>query len=220
MNLSDLPDEMLKIQFPQLYAAKKQAQLDGSNDKTNVFIDQDNGQFYLQKDGELNATRYNLINANKSLKRPKLLDSNHISADQMIRDWGSLSDDNIFDVTNGNWNEIREYLQNVTRKINEHIDWILNAEEYLEQSATLKDIDLSEMVAGDKDGFYRKSEVDKITSKINEKISNIQTRLNDKTISTGVHSPSYTGNGTKYSSEDLEIDRELEEMNRELGGDQ
>jgi len=85
-NLTDLPDDVLKTEFPMVYAAKiRQQQMQNNSSRTNVFLDQDNNQFYIQKDGSDRATRYDLLNINKAIQRPQFTDDAKLDADYMIR---------------------------------------------------------------------------------------------------------------------------------------
>ncbi|APX72855.1 hypothetical protein M5C72_07060 [Companilactobacillus allii] len=195
INVSDFPDSVLASEFPAIYAAKSQSK-NGDKDKTNIFVDQDNGQFYLQKQGSENATRYNLVDANKSILRPKFSDNAHISVNQLISNWGSLSDDNIFDTTNKNWDEIRDYIQLITRKMNSMIDWINEIESYLDKFAEKKDIDLSEIISNQVDGYYKKSDVDIKINNLEHELENIQSKIQYKPNAGGVFPPSYTGDKT------------------------
>lgn len=193
----DLPDEVLKAEFPQIYMAKlqyEQQQANDNNQKT-VFIDQDNDNFYLQYGDSKKATRYKLIDANKDIQRPYLADNVHLNADQMISNWGKLDDENIFDTTNKNWDEIRDYLQTVTRKINAILDFVGALEPYLDLLASSKDIDLTQILTGISDKYYKKTELDKSLKMLQKQINNLNNAISYKPDGNqnSIFPPSYTG---------------------------
>lgn len=195
-NFPNLPDEVLKAEFPQIYMAKlqyEQQQANDNNQKT-VFIDQDNDNFYLQDGNSKKATRYNLLNANRTLNRPELTDNAHLNADQLISNWGKLDDENIFDTTNKNWDEIRDYLQAVTRKINALTEFIVLLEPYLDNLAANKDIDLTEIATNISDGYYRKGEVNDKIDFLQRQITNINRYIGDKPQPNSNFAKGFTGN--------------------------
>lgn len=194
-NIPNLPDEVLRTEFPQIYMAKLQYEQEQAknNDQKTVFVDQNDNSLYLQKGNSGNATRYNLINSNRSLKRPELSDNAHLSADQLISNWGKLDDENIFDTTNKNWNEIRDYLQAVTRKTNVLIDFITAIEPYLDQLAADKDIDLTTILTNLGDKYYKKSELDAEIKSLQKQINNLNNAVGYKPKPNGVFPPGFTG---------------------------
>lgn len=195
-NFPNLSDGVLASEFPDLYAIKLQNEQRQAknNNQDNVFIDQDNNNFYLQKADTNKATRYNLIDANKSLKRPELLDNAHLSADQLISNWGKLDDENIFDTTNKNWDEIRDYLQSVTRKMNALIDFINDVEPYLDLLASNKDIDLTQILVNVSDKYYRKQDVDTKIKFLQKEIDNLGRYVGDKPQPNSNFAKGFTGN--------------------------
>lgn len=214
MNLSDLSDEDLKTKFPQIWLSKmyERQKEQADSGKTNIFIDQDNGQFYMQKNGSNKATRYNLIDANKLIPRPQLVEDTHLSADQMIRNWGALDDESIFDKTNQNWDEIRSFIQATTRKINYFTDYLIELGPYLDELAKSKDVDLSNIIADGVDGYYKKSEIDDKNDHTEAEISNIQSKFTPNPNPNGYTPPSYAGGPSKD-----DIDPELDKIEKELG---
>jgi len=213
-NISDLPDEDLATKFPQIYFRKMYEQQKSQDDSgvRNIFIDQDANQFYMQKDGSNKATRYNLINANKLIPRPELPEDTHLNADYMLSNWGSLDDESIFDKTNKNWDEIRSYFQAMTRKINYFTDYLSKLGPYLDELAKAKDIDLSDIIADGVDGYYKKSEINKMNNHSEAEIQNIQSKFTTNPNPNGYTPPSYAGGP---SADD--IDPELDKIEKELG---
>jgi len=195
-NFPNLSDGVLASEFPDLYAAKLQNEQRQAknNNQDNIFIDQDNNNFYLQKADTNKATRYNLIDANKLLKRPELIDNAHLSADQLISNWGKLDDENIFDTTNKNWDEIRDYLQSVTRKMNALIDFINDVEPYLDLLASNKDIDLTQILVNVSDKYYRKQDVDGKIKFLQKEIDNLGRYVGDKPQPNSNFAKGFTGN--------------------------
>lgn len=213
-NLSDLSDEDLATKFPQIYFNKmyeRQKEQDNSG-KTNIFIDQDNSKFYMQKDGSNKATRYNLIDANKLIPRPQLDEDTHLNADRMISNWNTLDDESIFDKTNKNWDEIRSFIQAVTRKINYFTDYLTELGPYLDELAKVKDVDLSDIIADGADGYYKKSEVDQSNNHLESEIGNIQNKFTPNPNPNGYTPPSYAG-GPSIDNSDPELDK----IEKELG---
>lgn len=214
MNLSDLSDEDLRTNFPQIWMNKmyeRQNEQDNSG-KTNIFIDQDNSKFYMQKYGSNKATRYNLINANKLISRPQLDEDTHLNADRMISNWGALDDESIFDKTNNNWDEIRSFIQAVTRKINYFTDYLVKLGPYLDELAKEKDVDLSQIIADGVDGYYKKSEVDGKLKYLQQQINNLNNAVEYKPDSSSLNSvfpPSYTGD------KQVDINDEIQDANIE-----
>lgn len=213
-NISDLPDEDLATKFPQIYFRKMYEQQKAQDDSgiRNIFIDQDANQFYMQKDGSNKATRYNLINANKLIPRPELPEDTHLNADYMLSNWGALDDESIFDKTNKNWDEIRSYFQSMTRKINYFTDYLSKLGPYLDELAKAKDIDLSDIIADGVDGYYKKSEINKMNNHSEAEIQNIQSKFTPNPNPNGYTPPSYAGGP---SADD--IDPELDKIEKELG---
>lgn len=207
-NFPDLPDEVLKAEFPQIYMAKLQSEKDlrNSNQKT-IFIDQDNDKLYLQEGNSNQSTKYNLINANRLIKRPDLIDNAHISADWLISNWGKLDDENIFDTTNKNWDEIRDYLQTVTRKINSIIDFINDIGPYLDQLAANKDMDLTQILTSANDKYYKKIELDSRLDTIQKQIDNLSNAVNYKPQPNSVFPPGFTG------KKDIDINDTIHDQN-------
>ncbi|WP_338231669.1 hypothetical protein [Companilactobacillus muriivasis] len=217
-NISDLPDEVLRSEFPEIWInMQRQKAVDQANsDKTNIFLDQDNNQFYLQKNGSDKATRYNLLDTNKSIPRPQFTDDAHLSADYMISNWGALDDQNIFDSTNHNWDEIRSYLQGITNKINEHNDFLMAIGPYLDEVVKKKDVDMSEILADQTDKYYKKTEVIDKINKLQEQINNLSNAINYKPAPGGVFPPSYTGDKQQDINDkisDKEVESNIDRFN-------
>lgn len=218
----NLPNSVLEAEFPEIYQAKIQYEesLKSGNDKESIFIDQDNDNLYLHKDDSKKATKYNLINANRSLKRPILVDSAHISDDQLIKNWGKLDDDNIFDTTNRNWDEIRDYLGAVTRKINNLIDFVTELEPYLDLLAADKDIDLSQILVGVSDEYVKKVETNKKIDYLQREIDNINKAIDYKPVPNGVFPPGFTGEkdiNINDNISDSDVSNKVESLNDEKG---
>lgn len=191
INISDLPDEDLMTEFPQIYMAKlydKQKAQDNSG-KKNIFLDQDKNQFYIQKEGSNKATRYNLIDSNRLIDRPELAEDTHLNADWMISDWGALDDESIFDKTNKNWDEIRSYFQSMTRKINYFTDYLVKLGPYLDELAKEKDVDLSQIIANGIDGYYKKSEVDEKNDNLQKQIESLNKMVKEYVPSSNLKKP-------------------------------
>lgn len=203
-NITDLPDDVLRSEFPQIWidVQRQRAAEQSNSDKTNIFLDQDNNQFYLQKNGSVKATRYNLVNDNKSLQHPELPETTTLNMDRTISDWGALDDQSIFDKTNKNWDEIRSYFQAMTRKINMFTDYLSALGPYLDKLAEKKDVDLSEILAEGESGYYTKSEVKNLFNERDERINNIQSKLHTHENLNGVYPPSYSGPTPTLNSDD------------------
>lgn len=218
MNLTDLPEDVLKTEFPQIWMQMQQQKVtDQSNsDKKNIFLDQDNNQFYLQKNGSDIATRYNLIDLNRAILRPQFTDDAHLSADHLISNWGALDDENIFDTTNHNWDEIKDYFQAIIRKINSQNDFLRDIGPYLDELAKKKDINLSEIVADGVDGYYSKSEVDKKVDFLQKQINNINHYIGDKPQPNSNFAKGFTGN-PDYNDKimDSNVEGKIENLNTE-----
>lgn len=217
-NFSNLPDEVLRAEFPQLYAQKLQYEKtkNTDNNKKNIFIDQENDNFYLKKGDTDTAIKYNLINANRSLKRPELKDDAHLSADQLISNWGKLDDENIFDTTNKNWDEIRDYLQSITRKINSLIDFITSIEPYLDLLAANKDIDLTTILVNLSDKYYKKSEMKNKLEYLQKQINNLNHYVGDRPQPNSNFAQGFTGN-PDYNDKiyDSKINEKVDRMSDE-----
>lgn len=194
-NITDLPDEVLRSEFPQIWIdiQRQRAAEQSNSDKTNIFLDQDNNQFYLQKDGSNKATRYNLLSTNKSLKHPELPESTTLNMDRTISDWGTLDDQSIFDKTNKNWDEIRSYFEAMTRKINMFTEYLNALGPYLDKLAEEKDVDLSEVLANQTDTYFKKSEINSEIESLQSQIDNLSNAITYKPAPGGVFPPSYTG---------------------------
>ncbi|GEO63045.1 hypothetical protein [Companilactobacillus nantensis] len=215
-NLTNLPEDILKSEFPQIWMKMQQQKMSNqvNSDKTNIFLDQDNNQFYLQKDKSQKATRYNLLNLNKTIPRPQYTDDTHLSADYMISNWGALDDQNIFDSTNHNWDEIRSYLERMTNKVNNQTDFLLAIGPYLDELAKEKDVDLSEITADGINGYYDKKHTDDFELDIKKRMKNIENKFPDQPIANGYFPPNYTGNND--DSDDPDLDSQLQRMNNEI----
>ena len=103
-DLWDLPDNILQIQYPDIYRIKQKVR---NANIDQIITDQDNGEIYLKRHGSNKAERIELFKLSDLLKYPEMPEIRELDEKKIIRDWISLADDNIFNRTNANWETIR-----------------------------------------------------------------------------------------------------------------